>query len=496
MTYRAQARKSIYWVVVARVATKTVGFVEALIVARLLARSLLGLVATANLVLSAMILFQELGFSSALIYRRDRTEEAADTTFVTELTSSLILYLIAAVGAAPIAWLLTGDAAMVAQVAPILRLLALTLPISALSQVHLVLMAKELDFKSRVLPEIISGVIGTATVITLLLLRRGVWAVVYGRLAECIALTVLVWMVSPWRPRLRFNLQLAREMFAYAKHVVGSQILIFFITHVDDAFVVRLLGPYPYAGYNMAYDLSNRPANEITRLFGQVMFPAFSKVQDDVAELRRIFLRTTRYIAYISIPMSVCIAVFCDRFLDFAYGAKFADIVWPLRALVVYGMLRSIAANMGGILKAGGKPHWLARIAAIRLVAMVGLLYPATVQYGILGVAVLSAAVSLVDFVASTWMVNRIIHARATDYVSMLLPPFVIAVGAAGVARAIFPYLSFMKGYYSLPLAGAIMMGVYGVVLWVADPDARHMVRSTCNDVWQRGRLILRPREG
>ncbi len=496
MTYRSRTRSSIYWVAAAQVVSKVLGFLRSLLLYRLLARSLLGLVGMADLVLNALLLFQELGLSSALIYRKDRTEEAADTTFWAVMGSSLVLYLIALAGAVPFLSLLTADRDTVASVVPVLRVLGLTMPLSALSLVQLVLMTKELDFKRRVIPETVSAAINLLVVIVLAVMHQGVWAIVYGRLAECLSLAVLVWAVSKWRPRLHFDVPLAREMFDYARHIVGSQLLVFFITNIDNAFVSRFKGLYSLAGYDAAYTLSNRPATEITRLFGQVMFPAFSKVQDDIAEMREFFLRTTRYIAYISIPLSVCIAVFADKFLIFAYGSKFLDIIWPLRILTVYGMLRSIAANMGGVLKAGGKPNWLFSIAAARLAVMAALLYPATVRFGVLGVSVLSTIVSIVDFGVSTWLVNRIVRARLRDYVAMLVPPFLIAVAAGALANAIYPYFASLKGYISLPLAGGIMLGVYSAILLAIDGEARRLVRGLYNDARQRSHLILRAREG
>jgi len=494
MTYRQQARKSLYWVAMAQVASKALGFLRSLLLYNWLARSLLGLVGMADLVLNALLLFQELGFSSALIYRKDRTDEAAGVTFWIVMGTSLVLYLIVVLGAYPLVALITSDPGTIGTVVGILRVLALTIPLSGLSLVQLVLMTKELDFRRRVIPEVLSAAVNLTVVILLASRGRGVWSIVYGRLAECITLGILVWSISRWRPRLRFNRAVAWEMFNYARHIVGSQVLIFFITNIDNAFISRFLGTYALGGYDAAYTLANRPATEITRLFGQVMFPAFSKVRDDVVELRAFFLRTTRYIAYISIPLSVCIAVFADKFLTFAYGSKFLDIIWPLRILTIYGLLRSVAANMGGILKAGGKPNWLFNIAAARLAVMAALLYPATVRYGILGVSVLSAAVSIVDFAVSTWLVNRIVQARMLDYVSMLLPPFLIAVAAGAAANALYPHLAFLKGFIALPLGGGIMLGLYGVVLWLVAPEARQLVEGLYNDIKQRGRLMLRPR--
>ena len=90
---------------------------------------------------------------------------------------------------------------------------------------------------------------------------------------------------------------------------------------------------------------------------------------------------------------------------------------------------------------------------------------------------------------------NQIVHARATDYISMLVPPLAIA-GAAGLAaNALFPYLGFIKGYFSLPLAGGIMLALYAAVLCLIDLDARRLLRGMLNDVRQRSRLALRFRE-
>ena len=73
-----------------------------------------------------------------------------------------------------------------------------------------------------------------------------------------------------------------------------------------------------------------------------------------------------------------------------------------------------------GVFKAGGKPHWLTYIAVSRLVVMGILLYPAAKYFGIVGVSVLSAVVSVVDFFISAALTNRITRGRLSDYVHAL----------------------------------------------------------------------------
>ena len=93
-------------------------------------------------------------------------------------------------------------------------------------------------------------------------------------------------------------------------------------------------------------------------------------MQDSLESLRDIYLKTTRYVSLVSVPAAICIIVFAPEFINDVYGAKWAPAIIPLQLLGIYGLIRSVAANMGNIFKAGGKPHWLVGIGAFRLTVM------------------------------------------------------------------------------------------------------------------------------
>jgi len=411
MTVRSKAKRGMFWVGGARIAVKAMSFVEFLILAKLLIPEHFGLVATADLAINALLLFQELGFGAALIYRQDDIEDAADTAFWTVLGTSAALYVVAFLAAPFVASIFSKTPASAAEVTSILRVLAVTLVISALGKVHYTLLAKELDFRRKVIPEFLGQLGGAITSLTLAFLGFGAWSIVYGRVLESSAMTILVWAFFRWRPRLRFHRNLAGEMFTYAKHILGSQVMVFFITNIDDAFVARLAGPAALGLYGLAYKLSNMPATRgQPSPLPQVMFPTFSTIREDMAAFKRAFLTSTRYVSLVAIPISLCIVFFASDFVLGIYGQKWAGAVLPLQLLVVYGLARSIAVNMGNAIKAGGKPQWITAIATWRLTTMAVFLYPATSRYGIVGVGGLSAIVAIVDFGISVWMVGHIVH--------------------------------------------------------------------------------------
>jgi len=489
---RKQATKGMFWVAVARVAARALSFFSFLVLARYLVPEDFGLVGVADLAINAFLLLQELGLGAALIFRRDRVEEAANTAFFAMVGGSLVLYLIALATAPYMAAVFSKDPNTISQIIPILRVLSLTLVISALGRVPQALLAKELDFKRKIMPRLLGGLIGAVVSIVLALTGFGVTAMVLGRLCGSVVSAATVWFFVDWRPALSFNLGLAREMLGYAKHIVGSQIMVFFITSVDDAFVSRYLGMGALGEYRLAYKISNTPATEISRLVSEVMFPTFSKVGDDRERMKRIYLRTTRYVAMLSVPLSLAIIAFAEYFVYAAYGRKWEGAIVPMQLLGVYGMLRSIAVNMGSVFKASGKPKWLLYIATWRLVTMAALLYPATMRWGVVGVSGLSAIVAVVDFGISVTLVNRVIGTRAMDYVKMLGPIFVFSSIATAISRWAAPYLYDLLGktYFSMPVCGVILAVVYGALLWITDSDLRETARTFWHDWLGRQRRL------
>lgn len=469
MSLRRDVGLSLFWVALATIGSKGLALLRKLILARLLVPADFGLVAYASLAIGVFELFKELGFSSALIFRRDDVEEAANTTFVAVLATSVSLYILAFFTSPLVADFFRNPA-----LTDVLRVLSLTMVISSVSQVPITLMAKGMGFKKKVIPEMIAEVIASSISVVLALLGWGVWSIVYGQLILATMVSILVWFFCPWRPTWKFSWRVARELWDYGKHIIGSQIMVFFITNIDDAFVGRLNGDADLGTYGLAYDLSNLPATHLSRIVGQVMFPAFSKVQNDVIKLRKAFFQSMKYVSLAAIPISIITMVFARDFIVVAYGSKWFRAVLPLQLLAVYGMARAVAVNMGNVFKAWGKPKWLLYIATFRLVVMVALLYPAIRWQGIIGVSLLSAIVSVVDFALSLFLTNRILHAPWKLYAQILIPTLIAATGSALVWHRVYLWVEHLiHPFIALPLTGGLALILYCGLMYAYDAEIR-----------------------
>ena len=484
MSLRQQATAGTFWVGVSAGVNNIMQMLTRYILARMLFPADFGLVQMAYIAIDFLQMFREMGFSSALIYRKGDVRKAADTTFVTLMLIALSLFLFAFVAAPYVAFFFRT-----AELTAVMRVLSVNILISAFGQVQLSLLAKNLAFRQRLLPDLVPTLAYGVVAVLLALMGMGVWSLVIARIVDSILTSVLAWVVVPWwRPHLRFDRQEAKELFGYGKHIVGSSMLIFAITRLDNTFVGRILNIEQLAYYGFAYDTANLPATQISRIIGQVLFPAYSKIQDNIAAMKRAFFRVLRFIALLAVPLGVGMVVFAAPFIYTLYGERWAPAIVPLQLLGIYGVLRSLAVNMGSVFRGGGKPHWLTSIAVLRLGVMGIFLYPATKYFGIVGVSVLSAVVSVLDFVVSAALTNRIIHGTLGDYLRALGAPVLSSVVAALLALWTYARISAAHGFISLVMAGFVMVVAYGLVELVLDGELRRLARNSLAAVGRWGR--------
>ncbi len=479
MTLKKQVASGAVWVGLSTVVVKVLSFIAiTLVLARVLEPADFGLVGIAWLAINAFDFLREMGISSALIYWQDDDNNiAADVAFISLIISSFIIYAIIFLSA-PFIEMFFRDAA---GLTPVLRVLGLIMIINGISQTPYTLLAKNLQFRNKAIPEIIAGLANAIIAIVLALRGFGVWALVFGYLADGIVDSVLVWFFTSWRPKLRFDREVWRGMMAYGRHIVGSRFMIFGITNIDDALVGRMLGATALGYYTFAYRLSNVPATHITRLINSIMFPAFSKIQDDYERIRRVFFDTIQAVGLLSIPLAIGTLVLGPYFVHFYYQGKWDDSILAMEWLVIYGLARSIAANMGNIYRSLGKPQWLTYLATWRLVTMLVLLIPSILWGGIVGVSILSAVVAVIDFIIAAWMVNRLLGGGYRPYIRRLGPIFLISgvsVGIAFLAMQVTP-----STYRLLPflVATLVMILIYSLLSWFFEPLFRRITIGMLN---------------
>lgn len=370
------------WVIIASVFLRLLEFVRSIILARLLFPEVFGLMGIVSVIINGMEVFTQTGFWAALIHRQERVKEATDSAWVLNIFRGFILAALTFVAAPYVARFYDRPL-----LETIIEVIAFTLVIKGFRNTNIVLLRKELDFKRITIFEIVTSLLRIITVVTLAYIYRNVWALVFGQIAYCVFHSILSHFIVHIRPKLRFNKQLAKELFHYGKFITGAGIVIFLTNQIDNALIGKVLGMEALGYYVLACGLANLPATSITNVLSPVMFPAYSKLQNDLPSLRHAYLKVLRMTAIISIPAATGMAILAPEIVMVLYGEKWMPMVPALQILCIFGAIKSIAATTGPVFNALGKPKIPFYLVSFRLILIGALIYPLTVTYGIVGTA-------------------------------------------------------------------------------------------------------------
>ena len=411
------------WVFTLRIASRLLGLVRTIILARLLAPKDFGLFGVAILAISALNTFSQTGFEAALVQKKDNVGAYLDTAWTVSAVRAIFLFLILFFSSPLVAAFFNSSQATL-----VIRIIAVSTILSGCKNIGMIFFQKELEFDKQFIYEFSGTLIDLTVAISLAFILRNVWALVWGGVAANFVRLFMSYIIHPYRPHVRFDKSEFEELFGFGKWVLGSSILIFLIMQGDDIFVGKMMGVSALGLYQMAYLVSNLPATEIAHLISRVTFPAYSKLQDNLPELREAYLKVLQITAFVSIPLAGGIFILAPEFTEIFLGDKWMPMVPAIQALVLAGLVGSIQATTTPIFLAVNRPEIEPRWQAIRLLVLVILIYPFSIRWGICGTSIavfLSIFISALGF---SFMVLQITKGRKQSFLKIIGLPFMNAL--------------------------------------------------------------------
>lgn len=426
--------KSGMWVGAMSVIDRMLQIILLLVLAALLDPKDFGLMGIALLTLSAIGQFTKLGIDAALIQRRESNVDAyLNTVWTMEAVRGLLLASVAFLAAPYVAAFFSEPRAV-----DILRFIALSPLLLGIRNPGVVYFQKDLEFHKQFVYQLSGSFLNfVVAIVYAVFIAQTVWALVIGYVVADAVRFVVSYLLHSHRPRPSFNSAYAREMFSYGKWITGAGIISFLVSEGDDVIVGYLLGATSLGFYQVAYRVARAPATEITHVISTVMFPTYSKLQDDIAELREAFFQTVRMTTLVSFPVGVGIIVVAPTFVSAFMNPEWEVIVVPMQLIALYGTVVSFAATFGAIWKALGRPDYVTKLGAARTVIMAILIVPMVTRYGITGAAlVVTGTYLLAIFPVDVYLVVRSVDTSYRKLFGEIAYPVVasVAMGLSVVA--------------------------------------------------------------
>jgi PST family polysaccharide transporter/lipopolysaccharide exporter len=429
------------------------------VLARLIGPSEIGLVGIALLALSAVKKFTDIGLNAALIQRvEENVDEHLNTVWILEMGRGLLIFAVLYL-AAPLA----GAAFDEPRATALVRGIGLSPLILGFRNPAMVYFQKNLDFHKQFVYRVGGDVTQAVVAVAYALVWPTAWSLVVGYVAADVVRFVASYALTSYRPGLSFDRESAGELVNYGKWITGSSVLYFLYSEGDDAFVGWLIGPAALAFYQYGYRFSNAPATELTNVISAVMFPAFSKLQEDGALLREAFLKTMRVSAFIASPVAFGIAVVARDFVLAFFGPEWTAMIVPMQILAVYGFLRALGQTFGPIWKALDRPDIITKLSAIRVVLIAVLIWPVTARFGIVGTAAVVTGIYVFPMMPiDLYVVVNMVDVTYGEVLREIAYPVAASAAMAGVVLYVDSAISFG------PFAELLVSVVVGAAAYLA----------------------------
>lgn len=368
------------WMVALRWSMKGIGLVNTSILARLLAPSDFGLIAMSSLAVGFIDIWLSFGVDVALIQKKSVGREEYDTAWSLKLVQGMLVSLIL-VAVSPWAEEYFHESRIVG----LLHIMALCSLLSAACNIGIIDFRKHLDFQREFIYSIIGRLVSFIFTIALAFWLRNYWAMVIGIIINQVVSWVLSYSMHPYRPRLAFSRFGA--FWSFSKWMLAVNIGIYISSKLDEFIAVRIVSSSSYGIYNVASDLGQIPANELSLPVSRVLVPLLSKLQDDPSHLWNTYVNTMAGVNTVTLPAGIGMALVAPQLVPILLGEAWLDAVPYVQILALYSAIRFIFSGAYNALTAQGKVRAFAAMLWLEIVLLFVLGLIGGVYFGLLGIA-------------------------------------------------------------------------------------------------------------
>jgi PST family polysaccharide transporter len=458
------------WALVQQAGGQAGSYVVFVVLAALLSPENFGVLGMATVWTGLLSAFAELGFGAAIVQRADLRPEHLSTTFAINLAAGVVLTCVGiALSPAAAAFFDTP------QVGAVMACLSCGFLIRSLSLTQVAFAQRDLRFRALAVRDVGASIGGGVAGVTTALLGWGVWSLVVMTLVNYSTGAVLIWRSTGWRPRRsEVSWACARELWPYSSRMFGFSVLKAIVQNSDRLVLGYLLGAAPLGVYTFAWRVVVFPVRLVSSAFGTYLFPKASRLQSDLAAVRRHYLENMAVLLSLVLPIAVAAAILAPSLIPPLFGSQWVAGVLPIQVLSVTALAGAFYPAVGELAKALDRPGWMIRWSALyTIVLCVALWFGA--REGLVGTVVASAAAHLALLPVALAMADRVVGLRWQELVAQWWPSVAASLVFAAVTWGtlqISPLGAFASGWVALGV-GAV---AYAVVLTALDPRVGRML--------------------
>lgn len=441
------------WAFGEQFAAQAVSFILSVILARLLMPDEYGTITMVLVFINIANVFVTNGFGEALVQRKNATDEDFTTVFYCSLAVAVFLYSVLYITAPLIAAFYDSP-----ELALVLRVLSLKLPIASINSIQRAYVQKNMQFKkfffSTLGGTILSGVLG----IFMAYKGFGVWALVAQYMSNSCVATIVMFFTVRWKPKLIFCKSSAKELIKYAWKLTAASLINTVYNELRSLIIGKKYSSSDLAYYNKGNHIPSLAITNINSAISTVIFPAMSQCNNDPNRLKAITRRSMKVAAFVIFPVMGGIIGVGESLIRLLLTEKWIPCVPYLYMACMYWACQPVQTANWQVIKAMGRSDLALRLEIYKKVIGFLLVF-VSIPFGVEVIAasnVLFAIISmLINIIPNKRLINYSIREQMLDLAPSFISSVVTCLVVLEVGNIVLPDIVL------IPVQVAIGIGIY-----------------------------------
>lgn len=438
--------------------TQAVSWVFTFIVIRLLDPQDYGLMAMAAFITSFIHVFSNLGLGAGIVQRKTVTDHELSSVFWFSILVGVILTGVGYFLAYPNAYIFSRD-----ELIPITQLSALLFLVTAIATVPQNILSREYRFKDIAKVNFIASFVSSIASVAMALMEFGVYTLVLSSILLRLISSLGYLYMSGWKPTITYRYQEVRSFLKFGvilSLAAGFQRL---LEALDKLIIGKLYSPTQLGYYSTGISIAGMAIDKISPLINPVVFPMFSRWQEDHQRCRSAYLKVLKYYLLLMSPLYIGGIMTAPNLILIVLGQKWAPMTLVFQVFCAVNLVKVLSSYHTILMTSQGKAGSILKFEITMLVLLLlGIYFSALNSFNY----VLVAWVVIVPVTAIFWILITIkcIAIKPVEYLRTVFSGTIAAFGmGAGliiVNQLIIPMLGVTTNFWELMiqlLAGAIM---------------------------------------
>lgn len=458
---KRQAVSGVIWTFAQQFSVQIINFIVQVILARLLAPEMFGLIAMLALFVSIGQSLMDGGMTNSLIRTKNPDQLDYSTVFVTNFLVSVGIYLLVFLIAPFIA-----DFYDQRILQDLLRVFALSFVIRSLVAVHVARLTKEMNFKTQMKLQVPSTIIGAVIGVAMAYNGYGVWSLVWLNLSQTIVFTIQNWIFIKWRPSFVFDKRRFKYHFNFGYKLTLSGLLDTTYLNLYPIVIGKYFSPTMVGFFNQAETMRRFPVQQLSAVMEKVTYPLFSNIKTD-QELKSVYKKTMKLALLLSVAMMLFLMVMAEELFLLLFGEKWLPAVPYFQILSFASIVSPLSKYNLNILKVKGRSDLFLKLEVIKKIVGVLAVFIAA-PFGLLALSVSYVLVFYFNIV-----INMLFSGKLIDYMiweQLLDVGKIVLIGCISFIVCFFvkPAFHFIESdFLTLLIMGILFLSTYVPLIFV-----------------------------